>query len=279
MDILVREYPRRNKPVQQGVDERTKVLHHEHSVANAADADVMPSTATLNAADGQRLQTVLDAIAEPIPQRWAALDQLRYFCDGADAPLLEAIGGKRFSTLHTLLNLLDMATDLGGPVAVRTAPEHQRVPVGLVVALLECLLCNATSNLKPFLKTPNGVKNLVVTLSFYEELMYDAEFGPDILDRACNILCYCTFYHPVPATAIFTAAAGKNKIKSRILSALLSSPHSHPSHRRCGHHSHAQRGDDALHAHPRQTGHRPPLAPRATLRLVGTVGLFNWQHL
>ena len=100
----------------------------------------MPSTATLNAADGQRLQTVLDAIAEPIPQRWAALDQLRYFCDGADAPLLEAIGGKRFSTLHTLLNLLDMATDLGGPVAVRTAPEHQRVPVGLVVALLECLL-------------------------------------------------------------------------------------------------------------------------------------------
>ena len=233
----------------------------------------MPSTATLNAADGQRLQTVLDAIAEPIPQRWAALDQLRYFCDGADAPLLEAIGGKRFSTLHTLLNLLDMATDLGGPVAVRTAPEHQRVPVGLVVALSAC--CATTSNLNPFGAEWRQEPRRDALL--YEELM--RRIWADILDRACNILCYCTFYHPVPATAIFTAAAGKNKIKSRILSAPHLTPLPSHTHRRCGHHSHAQRGDDALYTHPRQTGHRPPLAPRATLRLVGTVGLFNWQHL
>ena len=79
----------------------------------------MPS-ATLNATDAQRLQTVLDAIVdEASVQRWAALDQLRYFCDGADTMLLEAIGGKKFSTLAVLLQLLDTATELGGPVAVQ----------------------------------------------------------------------------------------------------------------------------------------------------------------
>ena len=81
------------------------------------------------------------------------------------------------------LDRVDTAAQLGGPIAVRSAAEHQRVPVGFVVQLLECLLCNATSSLKPFLKMPNGVKNLVGTLSHYEELMYDAD-GPDILDRA-----------------------------------------------------------------------------------------------
>ena len=166
------------------------------------------SRATLNAADAQRLQSVLDSITdESSAQRWAALDQLRYFCDGADTMLLEAIGGKKFSTLAVLLQLLDMATEMGGPIAVRTAPEHHRVPVGLVISLIECLLCNATSNLKPFLKNAAGVKNLVSLVSFHEELMF-AEHGPEILDRACNILCYCTFYHPSSATAAFTAVDG-----------------------------------------------------------------------
>ena len=171
----------------------------------------MPSsTATLTATDAQRLQTVLDGIDETSADRWAALDQLRYFCDGADAMLLEAIGGKRFSTLSTLLQLLDTTAEAGGPIGVRSAPsEAGRVPVGHVLALLECLLCNATSNLKPFLKTANGVKNLVAMLSYHEELMYDAQLGPEILDRACNILCYCTFYHPSSATSIFTNVDGK----------------------------------------------------------------------
>ena len=122
--------------------------------------------------------------------------------------LLEAIGGKQFSTVRVLLQLLDTATEQGGPIAVRSARETQRVPVDMVVELLECLLCNATANLKPFLKTANGVKNLVGTLSHYEEVMYDAELGPEILDRACNILCYCTFYHPSNAASIFLAADG-----------------------------------------------------------------------
>lgn len=168
----------------------------------------MPAAPTLSASDTQRLQTCLEGIADGgSASRWAALDQLRYFCDGANAALLEAIGGKRFSTLAVLLDLLDLAAELGGPIVVRSAEEHQRVPVGLVVQLLECLLCNATSNLKPFLKVPNGVKNLVGTLSHYEELMYDPE-GPDLLDRACNVLCYCTFYHPTNAASIFFAADG-----------------------------------------------------------------------
>jgi hypothetical protein len=164
--------------------------------------------AVLNPSDAQRLQTVLDCIAEVTSSRWAALDQLRYFCEGADTALLEAIGGKRFSTQAVLLQLLDTANELGGPIAVRSAPDHSAVPVGLVVQLLESLLCNATSNLKPFLKTTNGVKNLIGTLSHYEELMYDAQTGPETLDRACNILCYCTFYHPTNATKVFMAADG-----------------------------------------------------------------------
>ena len=169
----------------------------------------MAPTAILNHSDAARLQAVLDGIAdEETAARWGYLDQLRYFCDGADTQLLEAIGGKRFTTHTVLLGLLDTAMELGGPIAVRSAQEHQRVPVGLVVQLVECLLCNATSNLKPFIKAPNGVKNLVGTLSHYEELMYDAELGPDCLDRACNVLCYCTFYHPQPATTVFMAADG-----------------------------------------------------------------------
>ena len=49
----------------------------------------MPHAATLNSTDSQRLQTVLDGICdEASEQRWAALDQLRYFCDGADTMLL-----------------------------------------------------------------------------------------------------------------------------------------------------------------------------------------------
>ena len=168
----------------------------------------MPATPTLSASDAQRLQDCLDGLVSMSGNRWAALDQLRYFCDGANAALLEAIGGKRFPTLSVLLDLLDVAAELGGPIVVRTqASENMRVPVGLVVQLLECLLCNATSNLKPFLKEPNGVKNLVGTLAHYEELMYDSE-GPDLLDRACNVLCYCTFYHPTNAASIFFAADG-----------------------------------------------------------------------
>lgn len=97
------------------------------------------------------------------------------------------------------------------------------MPVGLVVQLLECLLCNATVNLKPFLKMTNGVKNLVGTLSHYEELMYDGE-GPDILDRACNVLCYCTFYHPTAAASVFIAADGEMPLSNSVIASLLSSP-------------------------------------------------------
>ena len=171
--------------------------------------------------DAQRLTTCLDGIADNASEsRWAALDQLRYFCDGANAALLEAIGGKRFPTLAVLVELLDTAARLGGPIAVRKCVDvRQRVPVGLVVQLLECLLCNATSNLKPFLKMPNGIKNLVTTLSHYEDLIYDAE-GPDILDRACNVLSYCTFYHPASAASIFIAADGV-AVVTRMLNAAI----------------------------------------------------------
>jgi hypothetical protein len=171
--------------------------------------------------DAQRLTTCLDGIADDASElRWAALDQLRYFCDGANAALLEAIGGKRFPTLAVLVELLDTAARLGGPIAVRKCVDvRQRVPVGLVVQLLECLLCNATSNLKPFLKMPNGIKNLVTTLSHYEDLIYDAE-GPDILDRACNVLSYCTFYHPASAASIFIAADGV-AVVTRMLNAAI----------------------------------------------------------
>ena len=181
----------------------------------------MPKTEpTLSSTDADRLSTCIEGVADDASEsRWAALDQLRYFCDGANAALLEAIGGKRFSTLAVLLELLDTAAQLGGPIAVRSAAANLRVPVGLVVQLLECLLCNATSNLKPFLKMPNGIKNLVSTLSHYEELMYDAE-GPDILDRACNVLCYCTFYFPATAASIFIDADGV-AVVTRMLNAAI----------------------------------------------------------
>ena len=40
--------------------------------------------------DAQRLQSVLDGISDEISaSRWGSLDQLRYFCEGADTPLLE----------------------------------------------------------------------------------------------------------------------------------------------------------------------------------------------
>ena len=53
----------------------------------------------LSQQDTERLVTCLDAIAdESTPARWAALDQLRYFVDGASPALLEVIGGKRFAT-------------------------------------------------------------------------------------------------------------------------------------------------------------------------------------
>jgi hypothetical protein len=173
-----------------------------------------PREPTLSATDADRLTTCLDGIAdEASTSRWAALDQLRYFCEGANAALLQAIGGKRFSTLSVLLDLLDSTARLGGPIAVRKAAENERVPVGLVVRLLESLLCNATSNLKPFLKRPNGVRNLVSTLSHYEELMYDPS-GPDLLDRACNVLCYCTFYHPTSAAEVFLAADGEHHARA-----------------------------------------------------------------
>ena len=46
----------------------------------------MPATPTLSASDAQRLQTCLDGIVDGgSASRWASLDQLRYFCDGADA--------------------------------------------------------------------------------------------------------------------------------------------------------------------------------------------------
>ena len=57
--------------------------------SNGCKLSSMPSTATLNTADAQRLQTVLDGILEETPARWSSLDQLRYFCDGAGASLLD----------------------------------------------------------------------------------------------------------------------------------------------------------------------------------------------
>ncbi len=54
---------------------------------------------TLSQNDAERLQTCLEAIAdESSASRWQALDQLRYFCDGANTQLLEAIGSKKFAT-------------------------------------------------------------------------------------------------------------------------------------------------------------------------------------
>ena len=110
---------------------------------------------TLGASDSARLTSCLDAIADGRDaSRWSALEQLLYFCDGADTPLLEAIGGKRFKTLAVLVGLLSQMDELGGPIQVRSAPEPQRVdgPDGaLVDVVVPHVLgiyrsCNATGN-------------------------------------------------------------------------------------------------------------------------------------
>ena len=165
----------------------------------------------LNSSDTARLTDCLARIEQEddASLRWEALDQLRYFCDGADIPLLEVIGGKKFSTLAVLVQLLQLAEELGGPAALRDAPPAHRVPLGLVLRLLETLMCNATANLKPFLKTKDGVRLLIAVLARRDALvgMPDGE-GLAILDHACNLLCYLTFHHPETAAAQFMAADG-----------------------------------------------------------------------
>ena len=165
----------------------------------------------LNSSDTARLTDCLARIEqEDDAVRWEALDQLRYFCDGADIPLLEVIGGKKFSTLAVLVQLLQLAEELGGPAALRDAPPAHRVPLGLApLRLLETLMCNATANLKPFLKTKDGVRLLIAVLARRDALvgMLDGE-GLAILDHACNLLCYLTFHHPETAAAQFMAADG-----------------------------------------------------------------------
>ena len=163
---------------------------------------------TLGASDSARLTSCLDAIADGRDaSRWSALEQLLYFCDGADTPLLEAIGGKRFKTLAVLVGLLSQMDELGGPIQVRSAPEPQRVPVQLVLRLLESLLCNAPSNLKPFLKTKDGVRLLITVIARLDSLVHDPE-GLTLIDQACNLLCFCTFHLPELATTQFVAAGG-----------------------------------------------------------------------
>ena len=166
----------------------------------------------LNSSDTARLTDCLARIEQEddASLRWEALDQLRYFCDGADIPLLEVIGGKKFSTLAVLVQLLQLAEELGGPAALRDAPPAHRVPLGLVLRLLETLMCNATANLKPFLKTKDGVRLLIAVLARCRDAlvgMPDGE-GLAILDHACNLLCYLTFHHPETAAAQFMAADG-----------------------------------------------------------------------
>ena len=163
---------------------------------------------TLGASDSARLTSCLDAIADGRDaSRWSALEQLLYFCDGADTPLLEAIGGKRFKTLAVLVGLLSQMDELGGPIQVRSAPEPQRVPVQLVLRLLESLLCNAPNNLKPFLKTKDGVRLLITVIARLDSLVHDPE-GLTLIDQACNLLCFCTFHLPELATTQFVAAGG-----------------------------------------------------------------------
>ena len=165
---------------------------------------------TLGASDSARLTSCLDAIADGRDaSRWSALEQLLYFCDGADTPLLEAIGGKRFKTLAVLVGLLSQMDELGGPIQVRSAPEPQRVPVQLVLRLLESLLCNAPNNLKPFLKTKDGVRLLITVIARLDSLVHDPE-GLTLIDQACNLLCFCTFHLPELATTQFVAAGGQD---------------------------------------------------------------------
>ena len=180
------------------------------------------SRPTLSASDSARLTSCLDSISDGRDgSRWAALEQLMYFCDGADTPLLEAIGGKRFTTLAVLVSLLNQMEELGGPIQVRSAPEQKRVPVTLVLRLLESLLCNATNNLKPFLKTKDGVRHLVTLLAQLDVLLHDPE-GLTMIDQACNLLCFCTFHHPEVATTQLVAAGGVPAV-----SRLLQCSHAH----------------------------------------------------
>jgi len=177
--------------------------------AAASGRDAMSAAKpTLGASDSARLTSCLDAIADGRDaSRWSALEQLLYFCDGADTPLLEAIGGKRFKTLAVLVGLLSQMDELGGPIQVRSAPEPQRVPVQLVLRLLESLLCNAPNNLKPFLKTKDGVRLLITVIARLDSLVHDPE-GLTLIDQACNLLCFCTFHLPELATTQFVAAGG-----------------------------------------------------------------------
>ncbi|KAL3892835.1 MAG: hypothetical protein SGPRY_014738 [Prymnesium sp.] len=159
----------------------------------------------LSEGDAERLQQTLAAVSDVTSgARWGALEQLRYFCEGAHPALLEAIAAKRFATLPALLRLLADVEACGGPLAVRSQPEEARVPTGSVLQLLESLLCNATNNLKPFLKNAEGVRLLLAIVSHQEELVHDVEQaslipasdGLTLLDRASNVLCYCAFHHP-----------------------------------------------------------------------------------
>lgn len=173
---------------------------------------------SLNAADAERLSSCLEAIVdESNPGRWTALDQLRYFCDGANSGLLEAIGGKRFNTLQVLLRLLEASEALGGPIEVRRAPELHRTPVGLVLRLLESLLCNSPTNLKHFMKSSNGIRLLLAIVDHQEALVHDVEQdGLTLLNRACNVLCSCAFHHPDIAASQLVAVNGV-VIVSRLL--------------------------------------------------------------
>lgn len=130
----------------------------------------------LSEGDAERLQQTLAAVSDVTSgARWGALEQLRYFCEGAHPALLEAIAAKRFGTLPALLRLLADVEACGGPLAVRSQPEEARVPTGSVLQLLESLLCNATNNLKPFLKNAEGVRLLLAIVSHQEELVHDVE--------------------------------------------------------------------------------------------------------
>jgi len=129
------------------------------------------SPAALTEADTARLVQCIRTVADRAnPSRWVALEQLRYFCDGADTDLLEVIGGRRFSTLGVLVGLLQEVDDRGGPCALAGAGELARVPVGIVLQLLEALLCSAPNNLRPYLKIDHGVRLLVRFLASVDEL-------------------------------------------------------------------------------------------------------------
>jgi hypothetical protein len=130
----------------------------------------MPAEAALSKADTSRLVECIRTVADRSnPNRWVALDQLRYFCDGADTELLEVIGGQRFSSLSVLVGLLQEVDDLGGHSALAGTSELARVPVGFVLQLLEALLCSAPNNLEAFLKVDHGVRLLVRFLNSVDE--------------------------------------------------------------------------------------------------------------